>query len=286
EDRAFRSLLGGALGAGAAFEGDGARWTIEPVGVPTTGLDALETAVSRAEQSNTSVRYGDRAMLKLFRRLEHGEHPDVEIGTFLTTRTTFQHTPSVLGVTHYCDAAGATYVTGMLSRFVVGARDGWAIALDEARAALRSARADGAASFASEASRIGRTTRGAPSTTRSHSWPSARTRCPNPARRWRAPSRAAAPRRSSAWTTWPSASAHRSRRAAPACCARPGTTATTTWASCCAAKRACGSSSTSRASHRDRCPSAAGSAARCAMSRACCDHSPTQRRPRPPSAVR
>ena len=159
EDPAFRARLGQALGTGAAFEGDGARWTIEPVGVATTGLDALDTAVSRAEQSNTSVRFGDRAMLKLFRRLEHGEHPDVEIGTFLTTRTTFQHTPSVLGVTHYCDAAGATYVTGMLSRFVAGARDGWAIALDEARAALRSARADGAASFASEASRIGRMTR-------------------------------------------------------------------------------------------------------------------------------
>ena len=159
EDAGFRARLGAALGEGAAFEGDGARWTIAPVGTPTRGLDALPSDVSRAEQSNSSVRFGDRAMLKLFRRLEHGENPDVEIGTFLTTRTTFKHTPSVLGVIHYGDAAGASYVTGMLSRFVVGARDGWAIALDEARAALRSGRGDGATVFASEASHIGRMTR-------------------------------------------------------------------------------------------------------------------------------
>lgn len=159
EDPGFRARLGAALGEGAAFEGDGARWTIDPVGPPTRGLDALPSDVSRAEQSNTSVRFGDRAMLKLFRRLEHGENPDVEIGTFLTTHTTFQHTPAVLGVIHYCDAAGASYVTGMLSRFVIGARDGWAIALDEARAALRTPPGDAATAFASEASHIGRMTR-------------------------------------------------------------------------------------------------------------------------------
>ncbi|HKV51205.1 MAG TPA: hypothetical protein VJO52_08410, partial [Gemmatimonadaceae bacterium] len=159
EDAGFRARLGAALGTGAAFDGDGARWSVEPVGVPTLGLDALESHVSRAEQSNTSVRYGDRAMLKLFRRLEHGENPDVEIGTFLTTRTAFEHTPSVVGVMRYCDAAGASYVTGMLSRFVAGARDGWAIALDAARAALTPGRADAPGDFVPDAEHIGNMTR-------------------------------------------------------------------------------------------------------------------------------
>jgi maltose alpha-D-glucosyltransferase/alpha-amylase len=159
EDGGFRAQLGAALGIGASFEGDGARWSVEPVGIPTLGLGTLETEVSRAEQSNTSVRYGDRAMLKLFRRLEHGENPDVEIGMFLTTRTSFQNTPSVLGVIRYCDATGATYVTGMLSRFVEGARDGWAIALDAARAAVNPARADAPGDFAREAERVGAVTR-------------------------------------------------------------------------------------------------------------------------------
>jgi maltose alpha-D-glucosyltransferase/alpha-amylase len=159
EDPGFRAHLGFALGVGATFEGDGARWSAGPVGAPTPGLGALDSQVSRAEQSNTSVRYGDRAMLKLFRRLEHGENPDVEIGTFLTTRTDFQHTPSVVGVIRYCDAEGASYVTGMLSRFVAGARDGWSIALDAARAALAPARAQAPDDFVPEAERIGGITR-------------------------------------------------------------------------------------------------------------------------------
>ncbi len=98
-------------------------------------------------------------MLKLFRRLEHGENPDVEIGTFLTTRTAFRHTPAVLGVIRYCDASGASYVTGMLSRFVAGARDGWAIALDAARAALGAPGRDEPVGFAAEAEHIGGVTR-------------------------------------------------------------------------------------------------------------------------------
>ena len=157
EDDAFRAWLGGAFAAGAGVEGDGARWTVEPVGDGERGLDAVRSEVGRAEQSNTSVRYGDRAMLKLFRRLEHGENPDVEIGAFLTTHTRFRHTPPLLGVIRYRDAAGASYVTGMLSRLVAGARDGWALALDAVRAALA---ADAAPNeFAAESARLGRVTR-------------------------------------------------------------------------------------------------------------------------------
>ena len=41
----------------------------------------LESSVSRCGQSNSSVIFGDRFILKLFRKMEPGVHPDIEIGT-------------------------------------------------------------------------------------------------------------------------------------------------------------------------------------------------------------
>ena len=51
----------------------------------------LEPSLSKAEQSNSSIRYGDRLILKLFRRLQQGVNPEVEIGSFLTNRTAFRN---------------------------------------------------------------------------------------------------------------------------------------------------------------------------------------------------
>lgn len=160
EDERFRARLGAAFADGVVFSGDGAQWIIEPVGDGERELDAVESEVGRAEQSNTNVRYGARAMLKLFRRLEYGENPDVEIGVFLTTHTQFRNTPTLHGIIRYRDPAGADYVAGMLSRLVVGAHDGWALALDAARAAVAAPPPGTLPNvFASEAARIGQVTR-------------------------------------------------------------------------------------------------------------------------------
>ena len=61
------------------------------------GEGDLEPAPLKAEQSNTSVRFGDRLILKLFRKLEAGVNPDLEIGRFLTEQTDFRHIPRVAG---------------------------------------------------------------------------------------------------------------------------------------------------------------------------------------------
>ena len=42
----------------------------------------LPSSLSKAEQSNTSVFYGDRLILKLIRKLDEGQNPDLEIGAF------------------------------------------------------------------------------------------------------------------------------------------------------------------------------------------------------------
>jgi len=53
------------------------------------------------EQSNTSVAYDDRAVLKLFRRLDGGPNPDHEIADFLTRATAFRGIPRLLGSIAY-----------------------------------------------------------------------------------------------------------------------------------------------------------------------------------------
>ena len=79
-----------------------------------------------AEQSNTSVRFGDALIFKLFRRIQlGGENPEVEIGRFLTQRTAFTDTPAVAGALEYAAADGSPASFGLLQRFVPNRGDAW-----------------------------------------------------------------------------------------------------------------------------------------------------------------
>ena len=55
----------------------------------------------KAEQSNTSIVFGDWFVLKLLRRAEEGVNLDLEIGRFLTERSAFVHSPPVAGALEY-----------------------------------------------------------------------------------------------------------------------------------------------------------------------------------------
>ncbi len=84
-----------------------------------------------AEQSNTSILYGDRFILKLFRRLERGSNPDAEIGRYLTENTSFRQIPPFAGSIE-CTAADAGPSTlGMLQGLVANEGDGWKWTLEE-----------------------------------------------------------------------------------------------------------------------------------------------------------
>ena len=57
----------------------------------------LPARTGSAEQSNTSILYGNKLILKLFRRLQPGENPDAEIGRFLTEVAHYPRIPAFLG---------------------------------------------------------------------------------------------------------------------------------------------------------------------------------------------
>jgi maltose alpha-D-glucosyltransferase/alpha-amylase len=90
----------------------------------------LEVASMRAEQSNSSIVFGDQLILKLFRRTEIGTNPDLEIGYFLTERVGFPHTPPVAGTIEYRTRKGESAAVGLLQKFVPNEGDAWRHTLD------------------------------------------------------------------------------------------------------------------------------------------------------------
>ena len=90
----------------------------------------LDPAVMKVEQSNTSVVYGGQFILKLFRRSDEGINPDLEIGRFLTEKTTFANVPPVLGAIEYRRKSGESMTLGILQEFVLNVGDAWGYTLD------------------------------------------------------------------------------------------------------------------------------------------------------------
>src|SRR2546427_1909642 len=58
------------------------RSTLFPYTTLFRSAPSLKSSIMRVEQSNTSIVYGDRLILKLFRHLQEGINPDVEISAF------------------------------------------------------------------------------------------------------------------------------------------------------------------------------------------------------------
>ena len=106
------------------------RFAPEPGAAIDTGADSL---VMTGEQSNTSLTFGDSAILKVLRRLFPGEHPDLEVNRALARR----------GSTHVAEPYGWIETTldgdrdptllAILSRYLPTASDGWSLAVTSLR---------------------------------------------------------------------------------------------------------------------------------------------------------
>ena len=85
-----------------------------------------------AEQSNTSALYGDRLILKLFRRTEPGIHPDLEMVRFLS-EAGFPHIPAFAGALEYQTPDMGRLALGLMQRFVPNQGDAWEHTLEQVR---------------------------------------------------------------------------------------------------------------------------------------------------------
>jgi len=95
------------------------------------------------EQSNTSVVFGERLIVKHFRRFVPGVNPELEMSRHLTERAGFANTPRLAGALEYTVADGASATFAVAHALVADAGDGWRWLLarlqqgDPALAALR-----------------------------------------------------------------------------------------------------------------------------------------------------
>jgi maltose alpha-D-glucosyltransferase/alpha-amylase len=90
---------------------------------------ALQPAAPDVDQRNTSIIYGDRFALKIFRRLEAGTNPEIEMLSFLTEHG-FQNAPPLTGSIEYRSDDGAASSAAVLTGFVGNHGDGWFYTLD------------------------------------------------------------------------------------------------------------------------------------------------------------
>jgi len=95
-----------------------------------SGLPMEKSQVMKAEQSNTSVLYGNDLILKFYRHLEEGINPDAEISRFLTEKADFSHTPPFAGLIEYRSQGIAPVIIGHLQEFVPNQGDAWSFTLD------------------------------------------------------------------------------------------------------------------------------------------------------------
>jgi len=157
EDATFRQIVGETFEAGASFRGDSSTWVVETVG-EAPGISGLPVKLGRAEQSNTSLLFGDRAILKFFRRIEEGENPDLEIGSALT-EAGFENVPRLMGRVRFVTGEG-NIDAGMLQQLVPRSVDAWMHALNTGRQYFSApAGSKPVNGFARDAELLGRVTR-------------------------------------------------------------------------------------------------------------------------------
>lgn len=93
----------------------------------------LEPSLMKGEQSNTSINYGDRFILKLFRKVEEGINPDLEIGRFLTQKKRLEHFASIAGALEYRRPKAQAMTLGILQEFIPDTLSTWDYTLDRLR---------------------------------------------------------------------------------------------------------------------------------------------------------
>jgi maltose alpha-D-glucosyltransferase/alpha-amylase len=125
DDGFIRVLLEGIRQAeGQSKSAEGLVFYRSPAFAPGSGFQQSDIGRFGAEQSNTSVIAGD-VILKAFRKLEPGVHPELEVGRYLTNTAKLRNVPKLLGSIEHVSSSGERTALCVLQNMVRDGKDGW-----------------------------------------------------------------------------------------------------------------------------------------------------------------
>jgi maltose alpha-D-glucosyltransferase/alpha-amylase len=82
------------------------------------------------EQSNSSIIYEKDIVLKLFRKLDEGVNPDLEVGKYLTEETNFTNIPAFCGAIEFQQNDHSMITLGILYPFIQSVGNAWTYSQD------------------------------------------------------------------------------------------------------------------------------------------------------------
>src|SRR6185295_16291425 len=129
---AFSGALLEAIAGGKSFRGGQRELAAEafPALPEIRGEGNLTPSLLRAGDDCAPVRFGDRLVLKLHRKLEAGVNPDLEIRRFLAERTDFRHVPRLAGALEIRERRSEPMSLGVLEEYVPNEGDAWSYTQD------------------------------------------------------------------------------------------------------------------------------------------------------------
>ena len=83
------------------------------------------------EQSNTSIIYNDKYVLKFFRRIYADKNPDYEMSCFLSEKKEFKNTPAYQGSINVIDSDNVYITIALMQEMVPNEGDAWEYMLNE-----------------------------------------------------------------------------------------------------------------------------------------------------------
>lgn len=93
-------------------------------------ISTFESKILTADQTNTSIIYNDEWFLKIYRKLEDGINPELEIVRFFSERTDFKNAPQYGGSILFQQAEGVPSIIGLIQNKIPNRGEAWTAMLE------------------------------------------------------------------------------------------------------------------------------------------------------------